>query len=93
MRPDFILLTQAVTSKAQVIRVDPSPIIAQVKGRFPRIRCSCVSIGDEHLCKGNTIEKTSTIVADIMKSQAFAVVEAHPQAPLLPVDALTANAK
>jgi hypothetical protein len=83
--------TEAVTPKAKVVRIDARTIVSKVKRSFTWVRCARIAVRHKHLRQGETIEQTPAIVVDIVQSEAFAVVEANPECPLLPRDLLSFN--
>lgn len=81
--------TQTIAAKTKVIGVDTCTIIPKIKGAFTRVRHSGIAIRDKHLRQREAVEETPAIVPGVMQGEAFAIVEAHPHTPLLPVKEIT----
>lgn len=56
-------------------------------------RCIQTSIGNGHFRHRETVESVATVVCDIVQHEAFAVIEAHAEAPLLPGHGITDDIK
>ena len=85
--------TLAVTSESQAVSHVTSTVLAKVESMFPLMRVLRVSVWDNHLRERQPIKGGSlvafVIVRDVVEHNAFTVVEAHVDAPILPVNNTT----
>lgn len=85
-RVEIVDTSQAVASKLEVVGHHASTRVTQVKGRLLVVGVARVCVGDVHVRQRQAVEQGAAIVSHIVEDHALALVEAHPEVPLLPVD-------
>ena len=80
----------AVTSQGKTVGHVAATVFPQVEGVFAVVRMFRVAVRDDHLSKGEAVEDTPfgavIVVGDVVEHDAFAVVEADVDLPILPFD-------
>ena len=80
----------AVAAEGEAVGHVATAIFAKVEGVFAVMGMFRVAVGDDHFGEGEAVEDASfgasVVVGDVTKDDAFAVVEADVDFPVLPVD-------
>lgn len=89
--------TFTIASKRKTIRHTTSTVFPEVKGMLPVMGILRVPVRDDHLRQRQTVENASfialVVVRDIIQNNAFPIVEANMNFPVLPFNNPAINSK